>query len=55
MGITENIWTGRIVLKNAIKNSISPSYGRRKHLIEQRLKIYQNKLQKMNEDLLTHL
>ena len=55
VGQTEKIWAGRMPQKLAMKNSICPGYGRRKHIIEQRINHYRKKLEKNNSDVNNHL
>ena len=55
LGMTESIWTGRISKNMALVNSMCYTYGRSKILIEQRHKIYQEKLEKIQIDIDGHM
>ena len=55
LGITEDIWTGRVSKKMAMLNSMCHTYGRRKQLIEQRRKYFQQQIQDNTIQLDEHI
>jgi hypothetical protein len=55
LGETEGIWTGRVSKKMALVNSMCYTYGRRKQLIEQRLKYFKQQLDEITFKLQEHL
>lgn len=54
VGTTEKIWIGRLSSKMALKNSTCQSYGRKKHVVEQRITLYKKKLERINRDIKSH-
>ncbi|CAF4942643.1 unnamed protein product, partial [Rotaria sp. Silwood1] len=55
LGITENIWNGRVSKKMAETNSMCYTYGRSKNLIKQRLTKYKQQCDKNQEAINEHL
>lgn len=55
LGMTEGIWCGRVSKTMAACNSMCYTYGRRKNLIEQRRKYFQQQLMQINDKLNEHL
>jgi hypothetical protein len=55
LGMTENIWTGRVSKNMAIVNSMCYTYGRSKVLIEQRHKKYKKNVQQIQIDIDEHM
>ena len=51
LGVTENIWTGRVAKQIALENYICYTYGRKKHVIEQRLKKYKASFDQIHQEL----
>jgi hypothetical protein len=55
LGVTEGIWTGRVSKRMARDNTMCYTYGRRKHIIEQRLKKFQQQLLQIKSDIDEHM
>jgi hypothetical protein len=55
LGLNDGIWTGRVSKKMAQDNSMSHTYGRRKLLIEQRRKYFQEQLKTITGQIQQHL
>ena len=55
LGITEDIWTGRVSKRMARDNSMCYTYGRSKHIIEQRRKKFQRQLKQFQSDIDQHM
>jgi hypothetical protein len=55
LGTTEGIWTGRVSKKMALLHSMSYTYGRRKQLIVQRRKCFQEQLQEITNKIQEHM
>lgn len=55
LGTTESIWTGRVSKKMALVHSMPYTYGRRKQLIVQRRKCFQEQLQDMTNKIQEHM
>ncbi|CAF1372343.1 unnamed protein product [Rotaria sordida] len=55
LGIREGIWNGRVSKKMALINSMCSTYGRRKILIEQRQKYFQQQIEENTSEIDEHL
>ncbi len=55
LGITEGIWTGQVSKKMALVHSMPYTYGRRKQLIVQRRKCFQEQLQEITNKIQEHM
>jgi len=55
LGITEGIWAGRVSKRMARDNSMCYTYGRSKHIIEQRRKKFQRQLKQIQSDIDQHM
>ena len=55
LGVTEGIWTGWVSKRMARDNSMCYTYGRSKHIIEQRRKKFQRQLKQIKIDIDQHM
>ena len=55
LGIRDGIWTGRVSKRMAREHSMCYSYGRSKHIVEQRCKKFQRQLQQTQNDIDKHI
>ena len=55
LGMNEGIWTGRVSKRMARDNSMCHSYGRSKHIVEQRRRKFQQQLEHMTGDIDKHM
>ena len=55
LGMNEGIWTGRVSKRMARDHSMCHSYGRSKHIVEQRRRKFQQQLQHYRDDIDKHM
>ena len=55
LGVRDGIWTGRVSKRMAREHSMCYTYGRSKHIVEQRYKKFQQQLQQVQSDIDKHI